>query len=125
MALQIAYYLTTREIAIRSGVIKDRYRTVDGRYILDNKDLSRIRFTTEEYIEGLKGVELIDELKAKTLIAEGGYKMGYDGLDENAELEQQAGQEETQVQEESSNPTEENAEESVNNENNEQEQEEE
>ena len=74
-----AFYLVTREIAMRSGVIEGRYRTQDGRFILDNKDLSRIRFTTDEYISGLQGVEKIDEMQAKTLIAQNGYKMGFEG----------------------------------------------
>ena len=77
--LDSAFYLVTREIAMRSGVIDGRYRTQDDRFILDNKDLSRIRFTTDEYISGLQGVEKIDEMQAKTLIAQNGYKMGLSG----------------------------------------------
>ena len=76
MALDTAFYLVTKEIAIRSGLIDVRYRTLDGRFILDNKDLSRVRFTTDEYISGLKGVEKITEAEAQTLIAQGGYTKG-------------------------------------------------
>lgn len=76
MALDTAFYLVTESIAIRSGLIDRRYRTLDGRFILDNKDLSRVRFTTDEYISGLEGVEKITESEAKTLIAQGGYKKG-------------------------------------------------
>lgn len=76
MALDTAFYLVTKDIAIRSGLIDRRYRTLDGRFILDNKDLSRVRFTTDEYISGLEGVEKITESEAKTLIAQGGYKKG-------------------------------------------------
>ena len=76
MALDTAFYLVTKEIAQRSGLIDVRYRTIDNRFILDNKDLSRVRFTTDEYVSGLQGVEKISESEAQTLIAKGGYKKG-------------------------------------------------
>lgn len=69
-------YLVSSGIAVRSGLIKSRYRTAGGRFILDNKDLSRVRFTTNEYISGLKGVEKISLQRAKELIKKNGYKMG-------------------------------------------------
>lgn len=71
-----AFYLVTKAIAIRSGLVDRRYRTLDGRYILDSKDLARVRFTPDEYISGLDGVVKISEAEAKTLIAKGGYKKG-------------------------------------------------
>lgn len=74
--IDIAFYLVTKDIAQRAGVVGERYITPDGRYILDNKDLARIRFTTDEYINGLNGVEKITQTQAKTLIAQGGYNMG-------------------------------------------------
>ena len=86
MALDTAFYLVTRDIAIRSGLVDVRYRTLDGRFILDNKDLSRVRFTTDEYISGLKGVEKISEDEAQTLIAQGGYKKGLGVENPNKEL---------------------------------------
>ena len=56
MALEIAFYKVTEDIAIRSGLIAERYRTADNKHwILDNKDLSRVRFTADEYINGLSG----------------------------------------------------------------------
>ena len=83
MALEIAFYKVTEDIAIRSGLIAERYRTADNEHwILDNKDLSRVRFTADEYINGLSGVEKITENEAETLIALGGYKFGYEGLDD-------------------------------------------
>lgn len=83
MALEIAFYKVTEDIAIRSGLIAERYRTSDNEHwILDNKDLSRVRFTADEYINGLSGVEKITENEAETLIALGGYKFGYEGLDD-------------------------------------------
>ena len=84
MALEIAFYKVTEDIAIRSGLIAERYRTADNEHwVLDNKDLSRVRFTADEYINGLSGVEKITENEAETLIALGGYKFGYEGLDDD------------------------------------------
>lgn len=100
MALEIAFYKVTEDIAIRSGLIAERYRTADNEHwILDNKDLSRVRFTADEYINGLSGVEKITENEAETLIALGGYKFGYEGLDEgrNVVVDEQ---EETEVESE-------------------------
>lgn len=87
MALEIAFYKVTEDIAIRSGLIAERYRTSDNEHwILDNKDLSRVRFTADEYINGLSGVEKITENEAETLIALGGYKFGYEGLDDGGNV---------------------------------------
>lgn len=74
--IDIAFYLVTKDIAQRAGLVGERYIAPDGRYILDNKDLARIRFSTDEYISGLQGVEKITQAQAKTLIAQGGYNMG-------------------------------------------------
>lgn len=101
MALEIAFYKVTEDIAIRSGLIAERYRTADNEHwILDNKDLSRVRFTADEYINGLSGVEKITENEAETLIALGGYKFGYECLDDgrNVVVEEQEG--ETQLKQE-------------------------
>ena len=101
MALEIAFYKVTEDIAIRSGLIAERYRTADNEHwILDNKDLSRVRFTADEYINGLSGVEKITENEAETLIALGGYKFGYEGLDDgrNVVIDEQEG--ETQLKQE-------------------------
>ena len=87
MALEIAFYKVTEDIAIRSGLIAERYRTEDNEHwVLDNKDLSRVRFTADEYINGLSGVEKITENEAETLIALGGYKFGYEGLDDDGNV---------------------------------------
>lgn len=87
MALEIAFYKVIEDIAIRSGLIAERYRTADNEHwILDNKDLSRVRFTADEYINGLSGVEKITENEAETLIALGGYKFGYEGLDDDGNV---------------------------------------
>lgn len=74
--VDIAFYLVTEEIARRSGVIDSRYRTADGRFVLDNKDLSRIRLASEEFINGLSGVEMVSKEQAMILIKENNYAKG-------------------------------------------------
>lgn len=74
--LESQNYLVTREVALRTGSIQYKYRTEDGRFIVDYRTLSRIRLTGDELLNGLKGVEAITKDEAKTLIAKGGYKMG-------------------------------------------------
>lgn len=82
--LDTAFYLVTSEIARRGGVIESRYRVSDGRFVLDNKDLSRIRLSADEYVTGLEGVEKISAHEAKTLIAKNGFKKGV-GVVDNAQ----------------------------------------
>ena len=74
--IDVQNYVVTREIALRTGDIRFKYRTEDGRFIVDNRTLAKIRFTSDEIVNGLDGVEKITEEEAKTLIARGGYKMG-------------------------------------------------
>lgn len=74
--VDLSIYVVTQEIAMRSGVIDTRYRTKDGRFILNSRDLSRIRLVGEEFVRGLEGVESVTKQEADRLIAEGGYKMG-------------------------------------------------
>lgn len=95
MALATQLYLVTKDIAIRSGLIESRYRIADGRFVLDNKDLSRVRFTPDEYISGLAGVEKVSDEDAETLIAQNGYQMGDDV--EQQQAHQQAYQQESET----------------------------
>lgn len=71
-------FLVTREVALRTGDIQYKYRTEDGRFIVDARTLSRIRFTSEEIINGLQGIEKITHEEAETLIAKNNYQMGDD-----------------------------------------------
>ena len=89
MALDSAVYLVSRDVAIRSGLIQERYRIADGRFVLSNKDLSYVRFTPDEYIDGLKGVERTSEEFAERLIAENGYQMGDDVTAKKEQQEEQ------------------------------------
>ena len=90
--LETATYLVTKEIAIRSGLISSRYRVADGRFVLNNRDLSRVRFSPDEYINGLEGVEKISSEQAKTLIRQNNFRLG-------AEVEEPAVAEETETTE--------------------------
>lgn len=94
--IEVEFYKVTKEIALRSGVIDSRYRTKDGFFILNNRDLSRIRFTTEEYITGLRGVEKITPSEAQTLEAENSYKMGLPSVNEQVANEAEEGNNEVQ-----------------------------
>jgi hypothetical protein len=57
--------------------------------VLSNKDLSYVRFTPVEYIDGLKGVERTSEEIAARLIAENGYQMGDDVTAKKEQQEEQ------------------------------------
>lgn len=94
MAFNNAIYLVSRDIAIRSGLIQIRYRIADGRFVLNNKDLSYVRFTPDEYINGLSGVERTSEEIAARLIAENGYKMGDDVTAQEEQRQEQDGDKE-------------------------------
>lgn len=96
MAFDTAVFLVTPEIAVRSGVIEGRYSTADGRFVLNRKDLSKIRFATDEYINGLKGVEKVSREEADALIARNGFKTGTAGdlADVMAALSNDTGEEE-------------------------------
>ena len=76
MAMDLKFYAVTEEVARRAGLLDQRYRTRDGRYILDNNDLGCIALTSDEYISGLHGAEAISREDAKNMIAEGGYGIG-------------------------------------------------
>lgn len=70
------FYLVIYSVAKRSGVIDSRYRTKDGRFILETKDLQGVRLTSDEYVTGLQGVELISKQDAMILIQDNGYQTG-------------------------------------------------
>lgn len=86
--VDIAFYLVTREVAYRSGLQDERYVTKDGRFILDNRDLTRVQLTSQEYITGLQGIELVSGNEAKRLIAENGYLLGEQQIVNNNENEE-------------------------------------
>lgn len=103
--LETATYLVTKEIAIRSGLVDSRYRIADGRFVLNNRDLSRVRFEPDEYINGLEGVEKVTSERAKTLIRQNNFAIGLEvvegdetTIEENENSEQQEENTETEQQ---------------------------
>lgn len=104
MGMNITFYKVVENIAQRSGLILERYRTKDMNWILDNNDLRRVRFTPDEYIDGLQGVVKITGTEADALIAENNYQMGYEGLEPNNNQQEQP-QEEQGVEQEAQTET--------------------
>ena len=100
MGMNITFYKVVENIAQRSGLILERYRTKDMNWILDNNDLRRVRFTPDEYIDGLQGVVKITGTEADSLIAENNYQMGYEGLEPNNNNQQEQPQEGQEVEQE-------------------------
>lgn len=98
MGMNITFYKVVENIAQRSGLILERYRTKDMNWILDNNDLRRVRFTPDEYIDGLQGVVKITGTEADALIAENNYQMGYEGLEPNNNNQQEQPQVEQEAQ---------------------------
>lgn len=96
MGMNITFYKVVENIAQRSGLILERYRTRDMNWILDNNDLRRVRFTPDEYIDGLQGVVKITGTEADALIAENNYQMGYEGLEPNNNNQQEE-EEQTEI----------------------------
>lgn len=105
MGMNITFYKVVENIAKRSGLILERYRTKDMNWILDNNDLRRVRFTPDEYIDGLQGVVKITGTEADALIAENNYQMGYEGLEPNNNNQQEQPQEEQKVEQEAQTET--------------------
>lgn len=103
--LETATYLVTKGIAIRSGLVDSRYRIADGRFVLNNRDLSRVRFEPDEYINGLEGVEKVTPERAKTLIRQNNFAIGLEVV-EPAVWEQQ----ETPIEENENSEQQENTE---------------
>ena len=81
--VDIAFFKVTRSIALRTGLLKYRYRTVDNKFIIDNKDLQRVRMTSDEMIHGFSGIEKISLEEVQRLKAENNYKMGDDNMAED------------------------------------------
>ena len=88
MAFEAANYLVTRDIALRSGFISTRHRTKDGHFILNDRDLSCVRFTVDEYVSGVKK---ISKAEAKKLIRENNYAIG-DTMEETETVATESGE---------------------------------
>lgn len=68
-------FSTSVDVARRSGLIATRYRTVDDRFILTDKDLQRVHLTADEFVNGIDAVKLTKD-EAEKLIAENHFQMG-------------------------------------------------
>lgn len=101
--LETATYLVTKEIAIRSGLVDSRYRIPDGRFVLNNRDLSRVRFEPDEYINGLEGVEKVTPERAKTLIRQNNFAIGLEVVEPVVEEQQETAIEENKNSEQQEN----------------------
>lgn len=105
------YFTASAELTRRAGIIESRYRTKDGRYVINGNDLQKLSLvmTPEEFIGGIDVVE-ISETESKRLISEGGYHLGelYENTEEVSEeapVEEvhEEPQEETSPEEEQAN----------------------
>lgn len=70
-----SYFNASHDIAVRSGVIAHRYRTADGRFILNEDDMRHVRLLPAEYSTGIDAIP-ITESEAAELIAAGGNQLG-------------------------------------------------
>lgn len=68
-----ASFSVSEDIAKRAGLYGLRYMTVDGRVLLSEADLRRVRLEPSEYVNGMDAVEVTAE-EANNLIAENGYR---------------------------------------------------
>ena len=69
-----ASFSVNEDIARRAGLYGLRYMTSDGRVLLTEADLRRVRLEPSEYVNGMDVVEVTAE-EANNLTAENGYRM--------------------------------------------------
>lgn len=99
------YFTASADLVRRAGIIASRYRTKDGRYVIDGDDLAKVSMvmTPYDYIHGIDVIQ-VSEIEAKNLIAENGYQMGEEYVpDSEPETEQEA----VEAEEETTEDTEE------------------
>lgn len=87
-----AYFLAPENVAARTGIKESLYKTKDGKYILSENDLRKVRFsmTPDEFVNGLD-IEIISIAKAKELIGDGAALGGVEttGVNEVKEKEEE------------------------------------
>lgn len=69
----VQLYLATKDVADRTGFIRQRYVTKDGRYIVNDRDLRNANLTEAERAEKLTP---ITKEQSRRLQAENNYKTG-------------------------------------------------
>ena len=72
---RVRYYSASAEVARQTGTLATTYRTKDGRFILSEKQMSRIPQQQLKEFDESDVVE-ISESEAHRLIQLGGYQMG-------------------------------------------------
>jgi hypothetical protein len=79
------YFSASADITRRAGIISSRYRTKEGRFIITDKDLVRVQLvmTPEEFMHGVDIIE-ITEREANRLIAENGYQLGEEYIEDTS-----------------------------------------
>jgi len=94
-------FSVSADVAVRAGLANERYRTADGRFVMTDKDLQRVRLTPEEIVHGLDAIMLTKQ-EAEHLIAENGLKMGFeeDTAEEEPVVEQPVEVEEAEAESE-------------------------
>lgn len=108
-------FSASADIARRAGVVASSYRTKEGRFILAESDLSRLKMYPEEYVSGLDVIKISRD-EAKRLIAENGYQMGEEVIGSSSSEGEESIEENVPAEEETSGSSEE-----TENENNEEE----
>ena len=68
-----ASFSVSEEIAKRAGLYGLRYMTEEGRVLLSESDMRRIRLEPDEYVHGMDAIEVTGD-EAKALIAANGYR---------------------------------------------------
>lgn len=98
-------FSVSADVAVRAGLANERYRTADGRFIMTDKDLQRVRLTPDEIVHGLDAIMLTKQ-EAEHLIAENGLKMGFEEtVEEEPVVEQTPDAEDADAENEESEET--------------------
>lgn len=69
--IDLKTYAVVREIALQTGSLETKYRTADGRFIVDSRMLRNAGIPADS-----EGIEEVTQAKARELIRKGGYQMG-------------------------------------------------
>lgn len=77
-------FSVSADVARRSGLANERYRTADGRFVMTDKDLQRVRLLPDEIVNGLDAIMLTKQ-EAEHLVSENGLKMGFADTEEDTE----------------------------------------
>lgn len=72
----VPYYSASADVARATGTIQTTYRTKDGRFILSQREVNAMLMQQPGKTVADLDVKEISVQQAKTLIAQGGYKMG-------------------------------------------------